>query len=62
MEIDRSFNELLELEIDKLYPKGIEIRYPEFTAIVTRDEAREAIEIAERVRMFILKRLGDENL
>lgn len=35
IEIDGSFEELRKLEIDKLYPKGVEVRYPEFTSIVT---------------------------
>lgn len=57
IEIDVSFHELREVEIDKLYPKGIEVRYPEFTLTVTEDDAKESIKIAEKVREFVLEKV-----
>lgn len=57
VEIDSNFKELVELKVDKLYPKGIEVRYPEFTATVSEEETKEAIEIAEKVREFVSRKL-----
>jgi len=60
---DESFKQRLEAEVDKLYPRAVEIRYPEVEYDVSFEEAKEAIELAEKVREFVLKKLDiDENL
>ena len=56
--IDEEFKKLFELNVDRLYPKGIEVRYPEIDVEVTKEEAEEAIEIAEKVKEFVLKKLN----
>ncbi|MEM5830461.1 MAG: HEPN domain-containing protein [Candidatus Aenigmatarchaeota archaeon] len=56
-EIDLEFDKLYEFEADKLYPIGIDVRYP-IDIIVSEEEAKEAIEIAEKVKEFVLKKLN----
>jgi len=56
-EFDASFDVLFEVGADKLYPRGIEVRYP-VPYTVSREDAVEALGIAERVRGFVLGRLG----
>ena len=56
-EIDLSFKALLKLDFSILFPIGVTIRYP-IDREVTEEEAKEAIEISEKVREFILKKLG----
>ena len=56
-EIDRDFEYLFEIEADKLTFCAIETRYPEVEYEISEEEAREAIEIAEKVREFILNKL-----
>jgi len=58
MRVDKEFKHLYSIEADKLYPRGIDVRYPEIELEVTEEEAREALEIAEKVRDFVLKKLG----
>lgn len=55
MEIDKDFEELLELRFE-LFDRAIEVRYPT-EYYPSKDEAKEAIEIAEKVREFILNKL-----
>ena len=56
--VDESFKELLEAEVDKLYPRAVEVRYPEVEYDVSPEEAEEAIKLAEKVRSFILRKLN----
>jgi len=56
MQIDNSFIELIEFA-KKLTPYAVEIRYPLFEE-PTEEEAKEAIEIAEKIKEFILKRIS----
>ncbi len=56
-EIDPSFEQLLELDFSILFPIGVTIRYPTDRE-VTEEEAKEAIEISEKVKEFVLKKLG----
>ena len=56
-EIDQSFGELNKIDLSILFPLGITVRYPTGQE-VTREEAKEAIETAELVRNFILKKLS----
>jgi len=55
--IDESFKYLFEIEADKLTIYATETRYPEYEFEVSEEEAKEAIEIAEKVRNFVLKKL-----
>ena len=58
IDVDESFKELLEAEIDRLYPRAVEVRYPEVEYDVTSGEAEEAIKLAEKVREFVLRKLN----
>ncbi|BBL45243.1 hypothetical protein MJ1_0064 [Nanobdella aerobiophila] len=60
MKMDTDFKYLYNINADKLYPIGIEIRYP-VKYIVTEEDAKEAIDIAEKVREFIYKKLNIDN-
>ncbi len=55
-EIDRSFEELNNLDLSILFPIGITVRYP-VEREITKEEAKEALEVAEKVREFILRKL-----
>ncbi len=55
--IDKEFETLYRIGADKLYPIGTLVRYPSPYKI-SKEEAKEAIEIAEKVREFVLKKLG----
>jgi len=59
-EIDEDFNQLFKIEADKLTDYAIEIRYSEEFYIPSIDEAKDAIEIAERVKYFILGKLKNK--
>ncbi|RLG64840.1 DNA-binding protein [archaeon] len=56
-EIDQEFQQLHELEIDKLYPLAIEARYPDTGIEITIDEAKEAIEKARIAISFITRKI-----
>ena len=56
--VDESFKELLEAEVDRLYPRAVEVRYPEVEYDVSPEEAEEAIKLAEKVREFVLRKLN----
>jgi len=56
-EIDSDFSKLYDIGADELYPIGIEVRYPT-SAEVLREEAKEAIDIAERVERFVKRKLS----
>jgi len=58
VDLDKDFKYLFEIGADKLSLYSTEIRYPEFEYEVTEEDAREAIEIAKKVREFILKKLN----
>ena len=58
IDVDESFKELLEAEVDRLYPRAVEVRYPEVEYDVSPEEAEEAIKLAEKVRSFILRKLN----
>ncbi|MDL1957396.1 MAG: HEPN domain-containing protein [Candidatus Desulfofervidus auxilii] len=60
-EIDLSFEALLKLDFSILFPIGVTIRYP-IDREITEEEAKEALEISEKVREFILKKLGLWNI
>ncbi|MEM5830454.1 MAG: HEPN domain-containing protein [Candidatus Aenigmatarchaeota archaeon] len=56
-EIDAEFEKLYDMNIEKFYPIGIEVRYPEFEIEISEQEAKEAVEIAEKVKEFVMKKL-----
>ncbi|MEM5820946.1 MAG: HEPN domain-containing protein [Candidatus Aenigmatarchaeota archaeon] len=56
--IDKSFEQLFELKAEKLTIFSTHARYPEYEFEITREMAKEAIEIAEKVKDFVLKKLN----
>ena len=59
--VDKSFEELMYEKIVKLTVYSVDIRYPgTFDYEPTLEEAREAVEIAEKVREFVLKKLREQ--
>ena len=54
--IDTEFKELLKIGIDRLTEYAVEARYP-ILFEPTLKEAREAVELAEKARNFVLKKL-----
>jgi len=57
-EIDETFEELEKLPLSKMSIYAVEPRYNlEFFLKITEEDAKEAIEIAERVREFVLGKL-----
>lgn len=61
-EIDNDFNTLFDIEADKLTGYAVEIRYGEEFYFPTLDEAKEAIEICEKVKEFVVKKLKERGL
>ncbi len=57
IKLDKDFNYLFEIEANKLSRYYITSRYPPLI-VVSEEEAKEAVEIAERVREFILRKLN----
>ncbi len=57
MYIDPEFEKLKELEIHELTVYATDLRYPEFFYIPSINEARAVVELAEKVREFVLKKL-----
>ncbi|NOZ59279.1 MAG: HEPN domain-containing protein [Euryarchaeota archaeon] len=61
IDVDESFRELADIEIDRLYPRGVLVRYPELEDEILKPEAEESIAIAEKVREFVQQKLEVEN-
>lgn len=63
-EIDRDFENILtEEEISRLNFYAVESRYPESIDFEPEvEEAKEAIEIAEKVKEFVIKKLKEKGL
>lgn len=59
IEINPSFEKLKELRIHELTVYATELRYPEFFHIPSEEEAKSAIEMAERVKEFVLRELKE---
>jgi len=59
-EVDQEFQQLHELDIDKLHPLAIEARYPDTGVEVTINEAEEAIEKAKIAVSFITRRIKNK--
>jgi HEPN domain-containing protein len=58
-DLDKSFEYLFELEADELTKYAVEVRYGEEEYFPSVDEAREAVEIAKKVKEFVLKKLKE---
>ena len=57
IEIDAEFKELEKINAHELTVYATELRYPEFFHIPSIEEAKEAIEIARKVKDFVFKKL-----
>ncbi len=57
-EHDSSFEELYRIDADRLTTYGTEVRYPDELYFPSVDEAGECIGIAERVKAFVLSKMG----
>ena len=57
LELDPGFQELLDLQAHTLTEFSVEFRYPSEVLFPSLEEARAAVEIAEKVRAFVLKKL-----
>jgi len=60
VEIDRDFQMLFEINADKLTQYAIDVRYPEEVYFPGIHEAKESIEIAKKVKYFIIEKLKKE--
>jgi HEPN domain-containing protein len=57
--IDIEFNYLLELNADSLTSYAVEIRYPDDFYFPSLEEAKEAIEICEKVKQFVINKFKE---
>jgi HEPN domain-containing protein len=57
--IDNEFNYLLELNADSLTSYAVEIRYPDDFYFPSLEEAKEAIEICEKVKQFVINKFKE---
>jgi len=58
--IDKSFNELLDKNVDSLTIYAAEIRYPDYFYFPSDKEAKDAISKAEYVKDFVMRKLESE--
>jgi len=58
--IDKSFNELLDKNVDSLTIYAAEIRYPDYFYIPSDEETEDAINKAEYVKEFVMRKLERE--
>ncbi len=56
-QVDPEFEYLLDLKVDELTKYAIEIRYPDDFYFPSIDESRHAVELAQQVKDFVLKKL-----
>jgi len=56
VKIDKGFADLMEIG-EKLTDYAVDVRYPTFLEEPTVEEAKEAVEMAERIKKFVLERL-----
>ncbi|MGC8783213.1 MAG: HEPN domain-containing protein [Armatimonadota bacterium] len=61
-DIDADFRRLNELDIDHLTDYAVTIRYGDEFYMPSVEEARQALQIAERVREFVLAKLAQSGL
>lgn len=58
IQIDAEFKDLEKINVHELTVYATELRYPEFFHIPTVEEAKECLEIAKKVKEFVLQKLG----
>ncbi|MEW5691662.1 MAG: HEPN domain-containing protein [Candidatus Hydrogenedentota bacterium] len=58
--IEPDFNNLYQIKADRLTEYAIELRYPSEILFPSLDESRQAIEIAEKVKVFVLNKLKNQ--
>ena len=56
--IDPDFEKLYEFDADELTNYAVEVRYGDVFYFPSEEEAKKAIEIAEKVKRFVLEKLG----
>lgn len=61
-EISTDFNTLYQLDADKLTDYAVEVRYGEEFYFPTVEEAKKAVEIAEKVKGFVSEKLKNKGL
>ncbi len=61
-EIDKDFEELYRFGASNLIDYAVEIRYGEEFYFPSKEEAEETIKIAEKVKEFIKKKLGEKEI
>ena len=59
-EIDKEFHKLIDMGAPVLTDYAVEVRYPGEFSFPTLEEAKSAIEIAEKVKNFVLKKLKEK--
>lgn len=57
--IDSEFNTLFDLNVDELTTYAVEVRYSEEFYFPSIEETKLAIEIAEKVKFFVLRKLKE---
>jgi len=60
VEVDTDFKILFEMNVDRLTQYAIDLRYPEEFYFPDITEAKESIEIAEKVKSFVIDKLKKE--
>lgn len=59
IEIDSDFQQLFEIRAHNLTDFAVELRYPSDVSLPSNEETKEAIDITEKVKHFILDKLKD---
>lgn len=59
IEIDSDFQQLFEIRAHTLTDFAVELRYPSDVSLPSNEETKEAIDITEKVKHFILDKLKD---
>ncbi len=59
--IDIDFNNLYKTNINELNIYAVEIKYPSSSKLISLDDEREAISIAEQVRLFVINKIKELN-
>jgi len=62
MEIDKEFDEFFDKEIDSLTLYAVEMRYPGVLHFPSIDEAKDALNKAQYVKEFVMRKLEGEKL
>lgn len=60
LEIDDTFQKLFDINAHELTDFAIEVRYPDELYFPSIEETKEAIDIAEKVKEFVLKKLKEK--